>query len=247
MRAGSSFTNFVTEGNVRQNAQTFEPDLYNKVGAVTGYPGPNTGVAAAAGNPGPEIVMKGGRSPSPGPNYHSFEDSADLKAGVYGKNLAPVKVCNNNMCGGRKSKKGRHMKKGKKSKALKTRKAMKKRKTMKKRGTKKQMLKSRVKLAKLRRRSRKYLRDVRDLFSMRGGEPATVPAGAHTSGHRQVQKVQDGGSPAPVPAGSSSNGYVQYMSNVPFALSYSSGGKLAPAENALANPAPIHPMDNCSK
>ena len=51
MRAGSSFTNFVTDGNVRQNPGTFEPDLYNKVGAVTGYPGPDTGVAAAAGNP----------------------------------------------------------------------------------------------------------------------------------------------------------------------------------------------------
>ena len=189
MRAGSSFTNFVTEGNVRQNPQTFNPDLYNKEGVIEGYPGPNTGVAAAAGNPGPH-----------------------------------VKVCSNkNMCGGRKTRKGRQMKKIKKSKALNKRIALKKHKTMKKRATKRDMVKSRIKLTKLRRRSRKYLRDVRDLFSMRGGEPASVPTG------------------------SSSNGSLQYMTNVPFALSYSSGGKLAPADNAIANPVPIHPTNNCSK
>ena len=106
MSAGSSFTNFVTEGNVRQNAQDFNPLLYSKVGAITGYPGPNTGIAAAAGNPGPKIVpvMNGGRKTAPGPDYHSFVDSDDLRAGVYGRNLAPVKSCNNNMCGGKKSK-----------------------------------------------------------------------------------------------------------------------------------------------
>ena len=244
MRAGSSFTNFVTDGNVRQNPGTFEPDLYNKVGAVTGYPGPDTGVAAAAGNPGPKIEMKGGRGPAPGPNYQSFEDTADVRAGVFGKNLAPVKVCNNNMCGGRKSRKG--MKKGKSHRSKRGHMKTRGRK-MKKRATKKNLLKKKINTLKRRRRSRRYLKDVRDLFRMGGGAPGTVPVGSHTSGHRQFVKVQGGGSPAPVPAGSSSNGYVQYMSNVPFALSYSSGGKLAPAENALANPAPIHAMDNCSK
>ena len=256
MRAGSSFTNFVTEGNVRQNAQDFNPELYNKVGAVTGYPGPNNGVAAAAGDPGPEIVMKGGRSPSPGPNYHSFEDSADLKAGVYGKNLAPVKVCNNNMCGGRKmskGKKGKTMKgkkvmKGKKGKTMKTKKSMKGKKNqglirVNKTRAKKMMRKARM-------TSRKYLKDVRDLFRMRGGSPAPVPAGSQTSGHNQYMKVQGGGSPAEVPsgssgAGSSGAGYHQYMSNQPFSNSYTAGGHLAPAENALANPVLIKPTDNC--
>lgn len=240
MRAGSSYTNFVTEGNVRQNAQDFDPNLFNKVGAVTGYPGPDTGVAAAAGNPGPKIVMKGGRSPSPGPNYHSFEDSQELKDGVYGKNLAPVKVCNNNMCGGRKSRRGRKMSK-------RGRKMTKRGRKMRKRQTKRQKLRSKINLRKMRRKSRKYLRDVRDLFRMGGGSPSTVPSGSHTSGHRQLMKVQGGGSPAPVAAGSSSNGYVQYMSNVPFSLTYSTGGDLSPSENALANPPTIHAMDNCSK
>ena len=172
MRAGSSFTNFVTAGNVRQNPRTFEPDLYNRVGAVTGYPGPDTGVAAAAGNPGPKIVMKGGR-------------------------------------------KTRRGKKGKRG--------LKKKKTAKKHLTKKAQLKHRLNLRKMRRRSRKYLRDVRDLYSMSGGSPAEVPVG------------------------SSSNGYVQYMSNVPYTPSYSLGGKLPTSENALANPGPVHVMNNCVK
>jgi hypothetical protein len=227
MRAGSSFTNFVTEGNVRQNAQDFNPHLYNKVGAITGYPGPNTGVAAAAGDPGPEIVpvMKGGRKPAPGPDYHSFVDSDDLRAGVYGKNLAPVKSCNNNMCGGKKMKKGKKTmakksiskKMGKKS----THKNIKGKKMSKKTVSKKSKSKAKNGMKRARKTTRKFLKDVRDLFRMNGGAPATVPAG------------------------SQSTGYHQYMSNTPFSNSYSAGGHLAPLENALANPVLIHPTDNC--
>ena len=228
MRAGSSYTNFVTNGNVRQNAQDFNPKLYNNVGAVTGYPGPNNGVAAAAGNPGPEIVMKGGRSPSPGPNYQAFVDSHELRAGVYGKNLAPVKSCNNNMCGGKKKRgtkgKGKGKGKGKKSRGSMSKKhgkIMKHHKGVK--GKTRRAKKSRSLMKKVGRRSRKYLKDVRNIFRMSGGSPAEVPVG------------------------SQSNGYHQYMGNQPFSNSYSAGGNLAPSENALANPVLIHPTDNCSK
>ena len=109
--AESASTNFVVGGNVRQNAESFpNTDLFNNVGPVKGYPGPDTGVAAAAGNPGPEIVMKGGRSPSPGPSYNSFHDGSDWPTRGY----APVKTCNNNQCGGRRRR--RHtMRKGKRS------------------------------------------------------------------------------------------------------------------------------------
>lgn len=225
MRAGSSFTNFVTEGNVRQNAQDFNPLLYNKVGAITGYPGPNTGVAAAAGNPGPEIipVMKGGRKAAPGPDYHSFVDSDDLRAGLYGKNLAPVKSCNNNMCGGKKVKKG----KGKKTASKKSDKKKAARKTPKKvlskssKKTKKTTKKSKNGMKGVRKTTRKYLKDIRGLFGLKGGAPASVPSGTQSSG------------------------YHQYMSNQPFSNSYSAGGHLAPLDNALANPVLIHPTDNC--
>ena len=225
MRAGSSYTNFVTDGNVRQNAQDFNPKLYNNVGAVTGYPGPNNGVAAAAGNPGPEIVMKGGRSPSPGPNYQAFVDSHELRAGVYGKNLAPVKSCNNNMCGGKKKRGAKGKGKDKKTRGIVSKKhgkSMKKRRGLKgkTRGAKKS--RSRSIVMKTRRKSRKYLKDVRNLFRMGGGSPAEVPSGSH------------------------SNGYHQYMGNQPFSNSYSAGGNLEPSENALANPVLIHPTDNCS-
>jgi len=203
MRAGSSFTNFVTDGNVRQNAQTFNPDLFNKVGAITGYPGPSNSIAAAAGDLGGKIVMKGGRSPAPGPNYHSFEDSAELRDGTYGKNYAPVKSCNNNQCGGRKMKKNKSMKK---------KHAMKKHKSMKKKHT----------IKKKTRKPLSLLEDVRDLFKMRGGEPASVPPGT------------------------TSNGYHQYMSNNAQSNIYGLDGNLSPSENALANPMKIKVANACA-
>ena len=183
MRAGSSFTNFVTEGNVRQNAQDFNPLLYNKVGAITGYPGPNTGVAAAAGNPGPEIVpvMKGGK-----------------------------KV--------KKDKKTASKKSDKKKAARKTPKKVLSRSSKK---TKKATKKSKNGMKGVRKTTRKYLKDIRGLFGLKGGAPATVPSGSQSSA------------------------YHQYMSNQPFSNSYSAGGHLAPLDNALANPVLIHPTDNC--
>ena len=216
MRAGSSFTNFVTDGNVRQNAQTFNPDLFNKVGAITGYPGPSNSIAAAAGDLGGKIVMKGGRSPAPGPNYHSFEDSAELRDGTYGKNYAPVKSCNNNQCGGRKMKKNKSMKKKhvmKKNKSMKKKKhTMKKNKNMKKKHT----------MKKKTRKPLSLLKDVRDLFKMRGGEPASVPPGT------------------------TSNGYHQYMSNNAQSNIYGLDGNLSPSENALANPMKIKVANACA-
>lgn len=40
-------------------------------------------------------------------------------------------------------------------------------------------------------------------------------------------------------------GYHQYMSNVPYTPSYSSGGHLSPNDSALANPVPIKMTNNC--
>ena len=200
MRAGSSFTNFVPDGNVRQNAQTFNPDLFNKVGAITGYPGPSNSIAAAAGDLGGKIVMKGGRSPAPGPSYQSFEESAELRDGTYGKNYAPVKSCNNNQCGGRK------MKKDSKKKHTK--------KKHHKKSTKKHHKKSNKK-------SRKSLLSLLK-FKMRGGEPATVPAGT------------------------TSNGYHQYMSNQPQTNVYGLDGNLSPSDNAMANPMKIKVTNACA-
>ena len=160
--ADSESTNYVCNGNVRENSQTFNPGLYSKVGAVVGYPGPNNGVAAAAGNPGPKIVsdvtsssdvvasnvmVGGNRSPAIGPNYQSFVNAED---GVYGKGYAPLTVENNNMpvkmSGGKKRRRSKYSKKAKKyhkkstkrsnrkSTKRSNRKSSKKRKTMKKRG-----------------------------------------------------------------------------------------------------------------
>jgi len=40
-------------------------------------------------------------------------------------------------------------------------------------------------------------------------------------------------------------GYSQYMSNVPYTPSYSTGGLLSPNLSALANPVPYQPTNNC--
>jgi len=40
-------------------------------------------------------------------------------------------------------------------------------------------------------------------------------------------------------------GYSQYMSNVPYTPSYSTGGPLSPNLSALANPVPYQPTNNC--
>ena len=42
-------------------------------------------------------------------------------------------------------------------------------------------------------------------------------------------------------------GYSQYLSDVPFAHGYSNGGSLSPSNNALANPVPYKPYNNCQK
>jgi len=224
MRAGSSFTNFVTDGNVRQNAQTFNPDLFNKVGAITGYPGPSNSIAAAAGDLGGKIVMKGGRSPAPGPSYQSFEESAELRDGTYGKNYAPVKSCNNNQCGGRKMKKDSKKKHTKKKHHKKSTKKHHKKSTKKhhKKSTKKHHKKSTKKHhKKSNKKSRKSLLSLLK-FKMRGGEPATVPAGT------------------------TSNGYHQYMSNQPQTNVYGLDGNLSPSDNAMANPMKIKVTNACA-
>ena len=40
-------------------------------------------------------------------------------------------------------------------------------------------------------------------------------------------------------------GYSQYMSNVPYTPSYSTGGPLSASNSALANPVPYQPTNNC--
>lgn len=227
MTAGSSYTNFVTNGNVHQNAETFNPDLFNKVGAVKGYPGPSNSILAAAGDFGGKVVMKGGRKPSPGPDYHSFEDSDDLRAGTYGKNYAPVKSCNNNQCGGRRRGRGRRtMRKGRKSMRRgmrKTKRGMRQMKRGRKsvhKGRKSMKHHTKKHLRRIRRKSLSMLKDVRDLFK--------------------------GGSPAEVPAGTTSNGYHQFMSNQPHTNVYGLDGNLSPQDNALANPMKIKVQNACA-
>ena len=212
--AESASTNFVVGGNVHENNQTFSPQLYNNVGAVTGYPGPDTGVAAAAGNPGPKIVMKGGnsRAPAAGPNYHAFVDSGDVREGVFANQYAPVVVENNNkQVGGKKRRKSRRNRKSKKyhkktkshnkkSKTRSKRRNTKKRKTMKKRG---------------------MLTNIKNLFGMKGGNPANFTPDPSVPSDRQ------------------------YMTNQAFTNSYTQGGELEPKLNALANPTLTTPTNNC--
>ena len=212
MSAGSSSTNFVTGGNVHQNAQTFNPDLFSNVGPVKGYPGPSNGILAAAGDFGGKMEMKGGRKASPGPDYHSFEDSSELRAGTYGKNYAPVKACNNNQCGGRKGK--RSVRKGKRS--------VRKGKRSVRKGKRSVRHTAKKHLKRVRRKSLHMLKDVRDLFKMKGGSPSEVPSG------------------------STSNGYHQYMSNQPHTNVYGMDGSLSPSENALANPMKIKVANACA-
>ena len=226
MSAGSSSTNFVTGGNVHQNAQTFNPDLFSNVGPVKGYPGPSNGILAAAGDFGGKMEMKGGRKASPGPDYHSFEDSSELRAGTYGKNYAPVKACNNNQCGGRKGK--RSVRKGKRSvrkvkrSVRKGKRSVRKGKRSVRKGKRSVRHTAKKHLKRVRRKSLHMLKDVRDLFKMKGGSPSEVPSG------------------------STSNGYHQYMSNQPHTNVYGMDGSLSPSENALANPMKIKVANACA-
>ena len=90
--AESASTNFVVDGNVRDNAfNGINLETPNKIGAVVGYPGPNNGVAAAAGNPGAKIVMKGGNpdlydSVGTGPDYEAFAAKGGAKRAKKGGN-----------------------------------------------------------------------------------------------------------------------------------------------------------------
>lgn len=233
MTAGSSFSNFVTDGNVRQDAMTFNPKLYSNVGAIKGYPGPANSPLAAAGDFGGKIMMKAGRRPAAGPDYHSFEDSEHLRSGEFRKGYAPVKSCNNNQCGGRKMKRGmrktkrgmRKMKKGShamKRGMRKTKQGVRKMKKGK-RTMKRGMRKAKRSVKKSMRKPLSMLEDVRDLFRMKGGEPAEVPKG------------------------SSSNGYHQYMGNQAHSNIYGLDGNLSPSENALANPMKIKVQNACAK
>ena len=183
--ADSESTNYVCNGNVRENSQTFNPGLYSKVGPVVGYPGPSNAVAAAAGSPGPKIVMAGGnRSPAIGPNYQSFVNAED---GVYGKGYAPLTVENNNMpvkmSGGKKRRKNKHSKKVKKhhkkstkrsnrkSTKRRNRKSSKKRKTMKKRG---------------------MLTNLKKMLGMKGGAPPTdLQAALVSIGYPRPKQLDD--------------------------------------------------------
>ena len=243
--ADSESTNFVEGGNVRQNAQDFNPGLYSNEGPVKGYPGPNTGIAAAAGNPGPEIVPKtqsddhktqsGGnsRDPKPGPDYHGFVDSNDLQQGVFAHNYAPVQSCNNNQCGGKRRGTKRHMRKSKHH----TRKSVRKSKHHTRKSVRKSKHHTRKSKHHIRKSVRKFKHHIRK-------SKHHIRKSVRKSKHHMRRHMR-GGSPAEVPAGSQSSGYHQYMSNQPFTNSYAAGGKLAPADNALANPVLITPTNNC--
>ena len=206
-------TNYARYGNIQN-----EPELYNRTGAVTGFPGPDSGVEAAAGNPGPKIIMNGGTT-SRGPSYYGYTDVPGLKEGDFINTYAPVTRCNNNQCGGKKTRRGKgksNKSKRKHSKSMKHHKKSKRHQKKSKRHQKKSKRHN-----KKTRRSRSVLSDVRGLFRMRGGEPASFTS-MPTASDRQ------------------------YMTNVAFSNSYSAGGDLHPSENALANPVLIQPTNNCN-
>ena len=213
--AESASTNFVVDGNVRDNAfNGINLETPNKIGAVVGYPGPNNGFEAAAGNHGPEIVMRGGTSrvPATGPDYHAFVDSKDLRDGVYAYNYAPVVAENNNrsvkQSGGKRRRSSKYSNKVKKYYGMKSKRhgvkskrhGVKKRKTMKKKG---------------------MLTNLKNMLRMKGGSPANFTPDPSVPSDRQ------------------------YMNNQELTNSYTQGGKLAPHLNALANPTLTTPTNNC--
>lgn len=251
--AESASTNFVTDGNVRDNAfNGINFETPNKVGGVVGYPGPNSGVAAAAGDAGVKIVMKGGnpdlydnvgtiseyeefvkggakrgkkggnRSPVQGPNYLAFIDSPDLQSGVYGKGYAPVVRENNNVTVG--GKKRRKSKYSKKAKKHHKKTHKKVHKKTHKKVHKKSHKKVHKKSGKKRKTMKKKPGMLTNLKKMLG---------------------MKGGNPANFTPDPSVPSDRQYMTNQEFTNSYSQGGKLAPLESALANPTLTTPTNNC--
>ena len=217
--------NFVVDDNVRNNAQNFSGHLSSDKGPVTGFPGPSTGVEAAAGNPGSKLVMTGGngnsRPPAEGPDYHAFVNSQDLQNGVYANNYAPVVVENNNrpikQSGGKKRRKNKHSKKVKKHHKKSKRHAMKS-----KRHTKRHTKRHAKKLMKKRKTMKKgMLTNLKKLLGMKGGNPATFTPNPSVANDRQ------------------------YMNNQEFTNSYKQGGHLDVKLSALANPTLTTPTNNC--
>lgn len=222
--ADSESTNYVCNGNVRENSQTFNPGLYSKVGPVVGYPGPDNGVAAAAAKPGPKIVMVGGnRSPAIGPNYQSFVNAED---GVYGKGYAPLTVENNNMpvkmSGGKRRRLLKYSKKVKKHHKKSTKRSNRKStKRRNRKSTKRRNRKSSKKRKTMKKRG--MLTNLKKMLGMKGGNPANFTPDPSVESDRQFLNNQEKG----------------------FTNSYTQGGELSPSENALANPTLTTPTNNC--
>ena len=244
--AESESTNYVCNGNVRENSQTFNSGLYNKAGTVVGYPGPNSGVAAAASNPGPKIVsdvmVGGNRSPAIGPNYQSFVNAED---GVYGKGYAPLTVENNNMpvkmsdgsvapltvennnmpvkmTGGKRRRRSKYSKKAKKHhKKSTTRHKRKSSNRRNKKSTKRRNRKSSKKRKTMKKKG--MLTNLKKMIGMKGGNPSNFTSDTSVESDRQFLNNQEAG----------------------FTNSYTQGGQLSPLENALANPTLTTPTNNC--
>jgi hypothetical protein len=252
--AESASTNFVVDGNVRDNAfNGINFETPNKIGAVVGYPGPNNGVAAAAGNPGPKIVMKGGNpdlydSVGTISDYEEFAAKGGAKRAKKGGNRSPspgpnyLTFTNSPELEAGVYRKGyapvvrennNFIVGGKKRRRSKYSKKVKKphKKSHKKfhvKSRKKVHVKSHKKANKKSVKKRKTIKKKRGMLT-------------------NLKKMlgMKGGNPANFTPDTSVPNDRQYMTNQEFTNSYSQGGKLAPLESALANPTLTTPTNNC--
>lgn len=253
--AEASYAKFSDSPLVRGDNSSFEPSLFNKVGGIRGCTGATNNVAAANSNPGDNYKLVGGSKS----NYVLNKNLPNLQLHKGGKRKRKSRRKHKRSSRHRRSRHRRRRHKrggnplavpssyakgiphyGYKGADLSTTSklapgyapitighntsckggAKRKRRTYKKRHHSKKSLKKRMKSR--RRKSKKCCKCKCKTCTCK-----KCPTKKRSRRHRMK------------------GGYSQFLSNVPYSASYSTGGHISPSDLALANPVPHQRFVNC--
>ena len=249
--AEASYAKFSDSPLVRGDNSSFEPSLFNKVGGIRGCTGATNNVAAANSNPGDNYKLVGGAKT----NYVLDTNLPNLKLHKGGKRKRKSRRKHKRSSRHRRSRhrRSRHRRRHKRggnplavpsSYAYKgadvsttsklapgyapitighntsCKGGARRRRTYKKRRGSRKSLKKRMKSR--RRKSKKCCK-----CKCKTCKCKKCPTKKRSRRHRMK------------------GGYSQFMSNVPYSASYSTGGHISPSDLALANPVPHQRFVNC--
>ena len=262
--AEASYAKFSNSPLVRGDNSNFEPSLFNKVGGIRGCTGATNSVAAANSNPGDNYKLVGGAKT----NYVLNTNLPNLQLHKGGKKRRKSRRKHRRSSRHRRSKHRRRRHKrggnpsavpssyangiphyGFKGADLSTTSKLapghapvkmgyntsckggaRRRRTYKKRGSKKYTSKNFKKHYMWNTKGKRYTAKTYKQH-MRG-----VKLGhTHTKPKRKSKRRRH----------RMKGGYSQFMSNVPYSASYSTGGHISPSDLALANPVPHQRFVNC--